>query len=274
MGKVLKVREVGDPILSKKCYEVNIKNISISKDRQIQLLDDLNNCDQSYKNATADILYRLNIDYLISCGEGKFVPSRINKPIKPISEKLNLAIKEGGINIETQQLVTTLKRIQGEVSDGRNNIADKHYGINILNYGRKEPLSKNTNIHTGINTIEFRAFANPEDYKTCLENIFLVGRLMEVSEELGQIDLKKDRSQEEKRKIELREKLKEDIPSHEKIEYFLDLIFEKDKDIYMDRFVENYKILEKEENKAIKNKIAFHKIDFGERVIEKEDIIR
>lgn len=214
------------------------------------------------------------IYYLISCGEGKFVPSRINKPIKPISEKLNLAIKEGGINIETQQLVTTLKRIQGEVSDGRNNIADKHYGINILNYGRKEPLSKNTNIHTGINTIEFRAFANPEDYKTCLENIFLVGRLMEVSEELGQIDLKKDRSQEEKRKIELREKLKEDIPSHEKIEYFLDLIFEKDKDIYMDRFVENYKILEKEENKAIKNKIAFHKIDFGERVIEKEDIIR
>lgn len=57
MGKVLKVREVGDPILSKKCYEVNIKNISISKDRQIQLLDDLNNCDQSYKNATADIYW-------------------------------------------------------------------------------------------------------------------------------------------------------------------------------------------------------------------------
>ena len=26
MGKVLKVREVGDPILEKKCEEVNIKN--------------------------------------------------------------------------------------------------------------------------------------------------------------------------------------------------------------------------------------------------------
>ena len=28
MGKVLKVREVGDPILSIKCEEVNIKNIN------------------------------------------------------------------------------------------------------------------------------------------------------------------------------------------------------------------------------------------------------
>ena len=28
MGKVLKIREVGDPILNKECNEVNIKNIS------------------------------------------------------------------------------------------------------------------------------------------------------------------------------------------------------------------------------------------------------
>ena len=28
MGKVLKVREVGDPILEKQCNEVNIKNIN------------------------------------------------------------------------------------------------------------------------------------------------------------------------------------------------------------------------------------------------------
>ena len=28
MGKVLKVREVGDPILEKQCDEVNIKNIN------------------------------------------------------------------------------------------------------------------------------------------------------------------------------------------------------------------------------------------------------
>ena len=28
MGKVLKVREVGDPILNKKCDEVDIKNIN------------------------------------------------------------------------------------------------------------------------------------------------------------------------------------------------------------------------------------------------------
>ena len=28
MGKVLKIREVGEPILEEECYEVDIKNIS------------------------------------------------------------------------------------------------------------------------------------------------------------------------------------------------------------------------------------------------------
>ncbi len=38
MGKVLKVREVGDPILTKQCYEVNIKDIN--KDT-IDIIEDL-----------------------------------------------------------------------------------------------------------------------------------------------------------------------------------------------------------------------------------------
>ena len=38
MGKVLKVREVGDPILNKKCDEVDIKNIN---DEILDIIEDL-----------------------------------------------------------------------------------------------------------------------------------------------------------------------------------------------------------------------------------------
>ena len=43
MGKVLKVREVGDPILEKECYEVDIKNIN--KD----ILDNIEDTDVQYE---------------------------------------------------------------------------------------------------------------------------------------------------------------------------------------------------------------------------------
>lgn len=38
MGKVLKIREVGDPILQEKCNEINIKNIN---EDVLEIIEDL-----------------------------------------------------------------------------------------------------------------------------------------------------------------------------------------------------------------------------------------
>ena len=211
------------------------------------------------------------IYYLVACEEGKFAPSRIDTSIKPISEKLKLAISSREVSMNLQEFADLLKKVQGTLISEGHSIPDKHYGINILNYGRTKPLSSSGEyIHTGINTIEFRAFTNPETYKGWVENIRLAGKLMEVSEKLAQIDLKQDKSEEEKRMVCLRTKLKEDIPSSEKIEYFLDLIFEndRDKEIYRNRFLANYRILERVENRKVKKKLAFHKIELIGRALD------
>lgn len=207
------------------------------------------------------------IYYLVACEEGKFSPNRIEHSLKPISEKLSIAIKNGGININSlTEFANSIKKVQGTGLSGRDEIPDKGYGINILNYGLKKPLSDSgTYKHTGVNTIEFRANSCPDTYEGWVKNKLFNQRLVEISEELGQIEMKQNRTEEEQRKINLREKLKDEESSVKKIEFFLELLFdrEEDREIYRKRFLSNYQILHSKENEEVQKKFKHFRIDFN-----------
>ena len=70
---------------------------------------------------------------------------------------------------------------------------------------------------------------------------------------------------QEQRKINLREKLKDEESSVKKIEFFLELLFdsEEERNIYRKRFISNYKILHSKENEEVQKKIRHFRIDFN-----------
>ena len=219
----------------------------------VNLYEIIGNCEEIY--------------YLVASEEGEFSPNRIEHSLKPISEKLSIAIKNGNIDMSSlTEFANSIKNVQGTFIDGRIERPDKGYGINILNYGLKEPLDDSGYyLHTGVNTIEFRANSCPDTYEGWVKNKFFNQRLVEISEELGQIEMKQNRTEEEQRKINLREKLKDEESSVKKIEFFLELLFdrEKDREIYRKRFLSNYQILHSKENEEVQKKFKHFRIDFN-----------
>ena len=135
---------------------------------------------------------------------------------------------------------------------------DRRYGINLTNINN---LSKNT--------IEFRLFNGTLDYKEIFNNIKLCTRLVEVSKQLGDIEIamknNKELTSQQKKLLNIRKRLARSGNS-EKIlaENFLELMFPNDleKAVYTRRYynVPDSEFLQSVERDNKKN-IGFRKIE-------------
>ena len=152
-----------------------------------------------------------------------------------VASKVNDAIEKGSINIESEEdlnaFIGSLQQVQGE----------RYASLNIKN------------INTGKNTVEFRISNGTINPDTWIENIRLYGRIIEVSEKIAQLEKMENLTQEEKQIVELKDRLKEDIPEVEKMEVLLDMLFsEEEKDVYRQRYDETIKMIETNpENKKL-----------------------
>ena len=168
------------------------------------------------------------IMYLMSNEPGNIPRSEIDQNAGAFSSIIEEATEKGSIQIDGEEdLEEFISGIQS-IQDGR-----KYWGMNLLN------------VNNGKNTIEFRVANGTINPDTWIENIRLFGRIVQVSQELAEIEKKEQITEEEKTNLELKEKLKEDLPEKEKMESLLDLLFfEDEKEVYRKRYIENVKILE------------------------------
>lgn len=152
-----------------------------------------------------------------------------------VASKVNDAIEKGSIDIESEEdlnaFIDSLQQVQGE----------RYASLNI------------NNVNSNKNTIEFRISNGTINPDTWIENIRLYGRIIEVSEKIANLEKKEELTKDEEKIIELKDKLKENIPEVEKMEVILDMLFqEEEKDVYRQRYDETIRsINENPENKKL-----------------------
>ncbi len=153
---------------------------------------------------------------------------------KPISASL----KDKGLDIDNdltkEDFMNILQNYQG----------DRDRSINFTRIENESP------------TIEFRVPNGTLNPDTWIENIRLFGRLVQVSEMLGNLDRKSSHeySSDERRKLWLATMISnKDVPKDDKAKFLINLLFDEEeyKQVYFDRYNAN-KGLFKEEDKRFK----------------------
>lgn len=190
------------------------------------------------------ILYKI-------CNEKNTTPRiSIDEMAAPVSVTINKEIEKGTINIENEeQLDKFIKVIKGTQRDNR------YVGLNLLN------------INNIKNTIEFRIPNGTINPDTWIENIRLFGRIIQISQRLAEIEKQTEYSKEDVRLLNLKSKLKEDIPEQEKMETLLELVFsEEERQVYRERYITNTKIIEQltDEMNPLKE-MRFGRVDFKKK---------
>lgn len=168
------------------------------------------------------------IMYIITNEPGSIPRGGTSQHAEPISYKINQAIEEGSIELNDEQdlqtFISSLQKMQN----------NKERSLNLLNINNQK------------NTIEFRVANGTINPDVWIENIKLFGRLVQRAEELAEIEQKSNINEEERQQLELKERLKEDIPEKEKLEIVLDILFEEEeKEVYRERYKENSNILKR-----------------------------
>jgi len=175
---------------------------------------------------------------------------------KPISPKVQEALEMGSINLsddyELDSFVEGLKQIQGlhEVTGD-----ERYSGLNFLN------------INNGKNTIEFRLANGTINPDLWIDNINLFGGIVAISEELAQIQQKGIENDEDRSKIEMLGRLKEDISEEDKLKILLELVG-VEPEAYMDRYESNMRLMDNEQER----KEAFEKVKGPIDIIKKSQI--
>ena len=167
------------------------------------------------------------IIYKMSNEIGTIPRIRIKKYASSISPKLKEAIEKGTINLENEedleQFISEIQAVQGS----------RYSGLNLLNINNRK------------NTIEFRISNGTINPDTWIENVRLFGRIVQISQKLAEIEKQPKCSKEDKKLLELKEKLKEEIPEQEKMETLLELLFsEEERKVYRERYMSSSKLLE------------------------------
>ena len=167
------------------------------------------------------------IIYKMSNEKGTIPRMGMQKYASPLSPKLNEAIERETINIESEEdldsFISDVKATQGK---------NRYSGLNLLN------------INNGKNTIEFRVPNGTINPDTWIENARLFGRIVQMSQRLAEIEKQPEKSQENEKLLELKERLKEEIPEQEKMEILLELLFtEEEREVYRERYISSTKIL-------------------------------
>lgn len=168
------------------------------------------------------------IMYIITNEPGSIPRGGTSQHAEPISYKIAQAIEEGSIELNDEQdlqtFISSLQKMQN----------NKERSLNLLNINNQK------------NTIEFRVANGTINPDVWIENIKLFGRLVQRAEELAEIEQKSNINEEERQQLELKERLKEDIPEKEKLEIVLDILFEEEeKEVYRERYKENSNILKR-----------------------------
>ncbi len=204
---------------------------------------------QSYSNLLEIWGNTEKILYTISNKQGELTRyGGVTHYAMPISKKIETAMENGTVNLDDE---TELDKFAMQL---RNMQGNRYSGINFLNLS-----------DTRKSTIEFRLANGTIDPNTWVENINLFGGIIVASEKLYQIQQKEqtERTEEEKSFIENFEKLKYTQDDREKLGMLLDLtIDEKDRDIYIDRYNANSKIMKDniETEKAIDEQVSIKPI--------------
>lgn len=192
---------------------------------------------------TEEIIFKMSNE------KGNIPRTELLEYASPISSKLNEAIENGSINLENEEDLDSF------ISGIQNVQEDRYSSLNLLN------------INNGKNTIEFRISNGTIDPDTWIENVRLYGRIVEMSQRLAEIEKQTEYSQEDKKLIDLRDKLKEEIPEQEKMEYLLELLFtEEEREVYRERYNSTSKILEQTPREINPFKeTKFSKVDFKKK---------
>lgn len=167
----------------------------------------------------------------------------------PISSKLNAAIESETVNLESEE---DLEQFISEIQDVQ---GDRFSGLNLLN------------INNGKNTIEFRIPNGTINADTWIENARLFGRIVQISQKLAEIEKQSELSEEDRKLLDLKNLLKEEIPEQEKMEILLELLFsEEERTVYRERYISSSKLLEQvPDEKNPFQETEFSKVDFKKK---------
>ena len=210
---------------------------------------------------------------IISNEKGNIPRSGLQDYATPISPKLHKALEKGTINLESEEDLDKFVREIQKVQHSRES------GLNLLN------------INDGKNTIEFRipnGSINPDSW---IENAKLFGRIIQVSQKLAEIEKQTEITEEDRKLLDLRDMLKEEVPEQEKLEILLELLFtEQERIVYKERYISNSRLLEQLQNEEnplqgtgfrgvdFKNKKhktrEFYDIAISSRIVSSNDAVR
>ena len=207
-----------------------------SKEAYVNLFEIWGNCEE--------------VIYKIANEKGDIPRDGIQEFSPPISSKLNDAIENGTINLESEEDLDKFIEVIQEVQDNR------YSGLNLLN------------INNGKNTIEFRIPNGSTNPDTWIENARLFGRIVQISQKITEVDKSTELGIEEQKLLQLRDRIKnENVPEQEKMETMLELLFsEEERKVYRGRYVTNTQILEQtSEDKNPFKKTKFKKVDFKKK---------
>jgi len=179
---------------------------------------------QSYKNLLEIWCNNEKALYAMVNQKGEAPRTNSVKYASAITPKMQEALKDGTINLENEDELDEFIKELKNVQDRRES------GINFMK------------VNTPDNTIEFRLANGTIDSDMWIENANLYGGMIAISEELAQIQKDGIRSEEDKYKLEIFNKLKENIPEKEKVGILLDLAG-VEHETYMERYEVNIELI-------------------------------
>lgn len=179
------------------------------------------------------------IMYMISNKKGELPREGIKTYAIAQSGEFEKALESGEIDIS----INTVDEIKSNIkSFQESKIGAKYAGINFSNLGE-----------TDKNTIEFRLPNGTIEPDEIIHNVNLCGRFVQISKEIGDIKIRakngEEISEDDRKKLELLNGLTSKIPDEEKLDVFLDLLFDDDetKQVYIERYNSSKELVEQRE---------------------------
>jgi len=196
---------------------------------------------QAYDNFKDVYCATEKILYVVSNEKGTIPRKGIFENAVMVSDELPRIIADKSYNIANEndldEFVEVWKDSQFAMSKNKGAYDSRSIGLNMLN------------VNNVKNTIEFRfpnGTLNPEMW---VDNINLLGGLVAISQELAEIQEKEFKTEEEKQKIEMFERLKKNKSGKEKLKLLLELTGLEPEE-YIDRYNTNIELIKKDAEMA------------------------
>ena len=250
--------EIVSPILhstieeAKQIYSVNHtlqklgQEVSYNCGAHVHIGSDYLTSIQAWMNFTEIYCNTEKLLYLVSNKEETLPRLHVAEYAKTMSPKVAQALEKGSINLTDEASLDNFILELQSVQADRNlaEIKNPQELEKVLHDGRYSGINL-LNINNGKNTIEFRHANGTLDPDLWIDNINLFGGIVAISEELANIQEKENINDEDKSKLSLFEKLKDDIEDEKKLEVLLELLDLEPKE-YLERFRSNVNLLKQD----------------------------